>query len=269
MFFRILGARLIALAKLCGRLKGDRAEKIKEHFADTTLRFEAGDQSMVPQLHENEERTNRAAAEGNGLAIELQKFQNVRWKKNFSVEQAAAQGYDLAWANDQNQSRALEKVSNKNVIQACRQNLVFSPSIQNILNYAVMGNTCSTGEFKKQNDIPAHVPMQGVMTRDQLNLRKMLEDHLADEFAQREFENSKAAERFAREKATKMYNTHSEFNQTGLKVVEGMPHRAAMSLAIEAKDKKVSRLEVQKEHDRLAQQSWTATANVTSVPQIR
>ena len=97
MFFRTLGAKLIALAELCPQLKGTQAKAIHKHFTFNTARVEAGDQSLHDQINENVKRIDRAAADGNGVAKELQK-----------VRVDAAGAIDSTEAEKWNQTRAIE-----------------------------------------------------------------------------------------------------------------------------------------------------------------
>lgn len=97
MFFRTLGAKLIALAELCPQLKGTQAKAIHKHFTFNAARVEAGDQSLHDQINENGKRIDRAAADGNGVAKELQK-----------VRVDAAGAIDSTEAEKWNQTRAIE-----------------------------------------------------------------------------------------------------------------------------------------------------------------
>lgn len=255
MFFRILGAQLIALAKLCMRLKGSKAEEIHEHFADTTLRFEAGDQSMVPQLNENGKRVDRAAAAGDGLCVELQK---VRRKNDQDFEPLLPQEDSTAWL----QTRAIEGVANRQVIKICRDQRVNSPNVQNSCSQAVLGYDGSATNFKQQNGISAHVPLQDVMDIPQNSMRTALTNVVGRQIIEGNL-TSKEGEKCAKLWSAEFGALCAKAGITGLKPLPG-GHRsyADAYYSLEAQKKKVTRKHLKIEFRQNAEEQ---TRNATSL----
>jgi hypothetical protein len=119
-----MGARISAIAGLCGNLKGVRAKAIHDHFIDAGVRVTAGDQSLHSVIDANGDAVNRAAADGDVLAVALQ---GTRHAEHEDVGK-------LPWAQDWNGARAIQMVSNRRVIDSCREQHVNAPNIQNMLN---------------------------------------------------------------------------------------------------------------------------------------
>jgi hypothetical protein len=160
-----LGARISAITGLCGNLKGVRAKAIHDHFMEAGVRVEAGDKALYSVIEQNGERVDRAAAEGDVLAVALQ---------NSRVEKTSADDvHDLPWAKDWNTTRSIQLHSNKEIIAGCHEHSHNSPTIQNLLNQGAIGFTCSTKRFKQDNGIPQSAPVADYMIRDQINLRHM------------------------------------------------------------------------------------------------
>jgi len=76
---RILGARIAGITGLCGNLKGERAKAIHEHCVQAGVRVEAGDRTLHSLINANGEKVDRAAAEGDVLAVALQTARQT-WK---------------------------------------------------------------------------------------------------------------------------------------------------------------------------------------------
>jgi hypothetical protein len=160
-----MGAQISAVAGLCAHLSGPRAKAIHQHFMETGVRVEAGDKALYSVIEQNCDRVDRAAAEGDVLAVALQ---------NKRVEKTSAEDvHDLPWAKDWNTTRSIQLHSNKEVIAGCHEHSHNSPTIQNLLNQGAIGFTCSTKRFKQDNGIPQSAPVADYMIRDQINLRHM------------------------------------------------------------------------------------------------
>jgi hypothetical protein len=119
-----MGAPISAIAGLCAHLKGERARAIHLHFIEAGVRVEAGDPSLHSVIGQNREKVDRAAADGNVVAVALQ---GTRHAEHEDVG-------ELPWAQVWNGARAIQKVSNRRVIDSCREQHVNAPTIQNMLN---------------------------------------------------------------------------------------------------------------------------------------
>ena len=156
-----MGARISAITGLCGNLKGVRAKAIHDHFIDAGVRVTAGDQSLHSVIDANGDAVNRAAADGDVLAVALQ---GTRHADHGEV-------HDLDWAKGYNTTRSIQLHSNKEVIAGCHEHSHNSPVIQNYLNQGVLNFTCSTKTFKHENAIPQSAPVVEYMTAAQIGLR--------------------------------------------------------------------------------------------------
>ena len=96
-----MGARIAAVAGLCAHLSGPRAKRIHDHFMEAGVRVEAGDPSLHSVIGQNREKVDRAAADGDVLAVALQGTRHEH-----------------------------EEVG----IDSCREQHVNAPNIQNMLN---------------------------------------------------------------------------------------------------------------------------------------
>ena len=67
-----MGAQISAVAGLCAHLSGPRAKRIHDYFMEAGVRVEAGDKALYSVIEQNCERVDRAAAEGDVLAVALQ-----------------------------------------------------------------------------------------------------------------------------------------------------------------------------------------------------
>ena len=130
-----MGAQISSLVELCAHLNGERAKAIRRHSALTTVRVEAGDKALHSVIDQNCDRVDRAAALGDSLAVILQGTRTA------PVE-------DVHWAADWNAKRAIQKVSNKDVIDVCRDQRINAPNIQNLLNQAPLGGAVQAGPMK-------------------------------------------------------------------------------------------------------------------------
>ena len=88
------------------------------------MRVTAGDPSLHSVIGQNREKVNRAAADGDVLAVALQ---GTRHAEHEDVG-------ELPWAQVWNGARAIQMVSNRRVIDSCREQHVNAPNIQNMLN---------------------------------------------------------------------------------------------------------------------------------------
>ena len=130
--------------------------------------------------------------------------------------------------------------SNRRVIDSCRENVVNAPNIQNLLNQAPLGFTCSTKRFKQGNGIPLSTAVPEYMTSSQLSLRKMAQQALMSEI-HRDGMNSKEAERrmlVIRDDFTSFAERHG---QSGLRVMPGGGSFGSAAVAIEATHHKMTR----------------------------
>ena len=119
-----MGARITVIAALCAHLNGPRAKVVHDHFMEAGVRVEAGDKALYSVIEQNCERVDRAAADGDVLAVALQ---GTRHAEHEDVGK-------LPWAQDWNGARAIQMVSNRRVIDSCREQHVNAPTIQNMLN---------------------------------------------------------------------------------------------------------------------------------------
>jgi len=119
-----MGAPISTVAALCAHLSGPRAKAIHQHFIEAGVRVEAGDPSLHSVIGQNREKVDRAAADGDVLAVALQ---GTRHAEHEDVG-------GLPWAQDWNGARAIQMVSNRRVIDSCREQHVNAPNIQNMLN---------------------------------------------------------------------------------------------------------------------------------------
>ena len=248
-----MGLQIITIPSLCAQLRGSQAKSICEAVNKDGMRVRAGDQSLHAEINENGKRVDRAASEGDVVAAQLKRIRGSSIEENPSPS--------LTEAKNWNSTRALELYSNKLVIQSCRDNRVRSPAIQNYCNHAVMGNLVSTSEFKKQHGIPPHVSLQDVMSLNQLNMRKLVEDVLAKDFETRYFKCSRMAEKHAYEVCKEYHKLFEKSGVTGLQVLpqSGKPF-AAFYRAIEAEIRNTTQRKVKQEHDLQAQGTWKNSA---------
>ena len=119
-----MGAQISAVAGLCAHLSGPRAKAVHDYFIEAGVRVEAGDKTLYSVIGQNCDRVDRAAADGDVLAVALQ---GTRHAEHEDVG-------GLPWAQDWNGARAIQMVSNRRVIDSCREQHVNAPNIQNMLN---------------------------------------------------------------------------------------------------------------------------------------
>jgi len=250
---RILGARIAGITGLCGNLKGERAKAIHNHFVQAGVRVEAGDTALYSVIKQNCERVNHAATEGDVVAVALP---GTRHAEHDDVG-------ELSCAQDCNSNRAIQMVSNGRVIDSCRENAVNAPNIQNLLNQAPLGFTCSTKRFKRGNGIPLSTAVPEYMTSSQLSLRKMAQQALMSEI-HRDGMNSKQAERRMLAIRDDFTNFAERYGQSGLRVMPGGGSFGSAVVAIEATHQKMTRRQLKIERKVIASQQIDGVDDATA-----
>jgi hypothetical protein len=142
-------------------------------------------------------------------------------------------------------------VSNRRVIDRCRENAVNAPNIQNLLNQGAIGYTCSTKRFKQDNGIPQTTAVPEYMTSSQLGLRKMAQQALMSEI-QRDGMNSKQAERRMLVIRDDFASFAERYGQSGLRMMPGGGSFGSAAVAIEAIRRKKTRRQLKIEHKEFA-----------------
>jgi len=222
------------------------------------VRVEAGDRALYSVIEQNCERVDRAAAEGDVLAVALQ---GTRHAEHEEVG-------GLPWAQEWNSNRAIQMVSNRRVIDSCREQHVNAPNIQNMLNQAPLGFTCSTKRFKQDNGIPQTTPVPEYMTSSQLGLRKMAQQALMSEI-QRDGMSSKQAERRMLVIRDDFTSFAERYGQSGLRMMPGGGSFGSAAVAIEAKHHKMTRRQLKIERKEIASQQINREDGATALEYIQ
>jgi hypothetical protein len=222
---------------------------------DDGVRVQAGDKSLHAVINENGKRVDRAASEGDVLATAL-----VGVRRDDSDDIGLSDGTDDSekWVK----ARALEGVTNRQVIQICRDQRVNSPSVQNSCSQAVLGYDGSATNYKQQNGIAPHVPLQDVMDISQIGMRMALTNVVSKKIVEGDL-TSKEGEKCAKRWSAKFRALCEEADITGLKPQPGNKRSFAdLYHAIEAKKKKITRKQLRFE---LREEAETETRNATSL----
>jgi len=245
-----LGAEISTLALLCAHLNGPQARAICEHVNKDGMRVQAGDKSLYTEINENGKRVDQAAAEGNVVATALKRVR--------VVDDPAR----VAEAESWNQTRAIEMVSNKQVIQICRDQRVNSPVVQNLISQAVVGHEGSATLFKKRNGIAPHIPLQDVCDITQNSIRTALTNVVGKKIVEGDL-TSKEGEKCAKLWSGEFAALCEKAGITGLKPLPGKAKSFASAYhAIEAKNKKITRKQLK---DELRQRAKEITRDSTSL----
>lgn len=179
-----MGGTISAIAKLCAHLNGDRARAVHDEFINDGVRVKAGDKALHLVIDQNHDVVNRAAANGDALAVALQHTRNdaaIAPRGGAHYVQPYADGEQLPWAKEQNGTRAIQMCSNIQTMAMCRKKKINVPKIQNFFNQAPIGFSCSTKQFKTDNAIPQSTSLAEVMDVDQLTLRRWGQEEFIDE----------------------------------------------------------------------------------------
>lgn len=244
IFCRIMGARISAVAALCAYLNGEHAKAIHEHFVRNGVRLEAGDRALHSVIERNFERVDHAADEGDILAVAL---------RGTRYTELPEEGDGLPWAQVWNSNRALQMVSNRRVIDNCREHCVNAPTIQNMLNQAPLGFTCSTKRFKQDNGIRQSTPVPEYMTSSQLALRRMAQQALMTDIKSGDL-TSAQAERRMRAIRDDFTSFAQRYGQSGLRKMPGGGSFGRAAVAIEANHQKMTRRQLKIERKEIAAQ---------------
>lgn len=239
-----MGAQISAITALCAHLNGERAKAIHDHFLQAGVRVEAGDKALYSVIEQNCERVDRAAADGDILAVALQGTRRAEPRE---------EGEGLPWAKEWNSNRALQMVSNSRVIKNCREHSVNAPTIQNMLNQAPLGFTCSTKRFKQDNGIPQSTPVPEYMTSSQLALRRMAQKALLIDIENGNL-TSAQAERRMREIRDMTTGFAQYMHEGGLRKLPSGGSFGRAAVAIEASHQKMTRRQLKIERKEIAAQ---------------
>jgi hypothetical protein len=274
-----MGAQISTVAGLCAHLSGPRAKAIHDHFMEAGVRVEAGDRALYSVIEQNCERVDRAAADGDVLAVALQGTRHAEheevgglpWAQVCQLFSTFLNFFQLLISinsiQEWNGARAIQMVSNRRVIDSCKEQHVNAPNIHNMLNQAPLGFKCSTKRFKQDNGIPQTTAVPEYMTSSQLSLRKMAQHALMSEI-QRDDMSSKQAERrmlAIRDDFTKFAE---RYGQSGLRVMPGVGSFGSAAVAIEAKHHKMTRRQLKIERKEIASQQIDREDGATALENI-
>ena len=214
-----MGAPIDTFAGLCAHLKGDLALQIHRRSITNSCRLDAGDKSLIGYINTQAEVVDRAAAQGSVLAIAL-KQTRVPYVETGVHKIAAdrlARGNNTALLlhevyDDCGESGDAIKIITNVLNVAVRyhsemidmkaisdsvktddkytflRDATFPVTFYEHANQCVYGFTCSTKQFKEDNNLPAHKQLCCFMNREQLQLviqfvkrflNNLLRDHKA------------------------------------------------------------------------------------------
>jgi hypothetical protein len=143
-----------------------------------------------------------------------------------------------------------------------------APNIQNMLNQAPLGFTCSTKRFKQDNCIPQSTAVPEYMTSSQLGLRKMAQRALMADI-KRDDMNSCQAERRMREIRDKTMAFAEFMQEGGLRMMPGGGSFGSAAVAIEAKHHKMTRRQLKIERKEIASQQINREDGATALENIQ
>ena len=111
------------------------------------------------------------------------------------------------WAMEWRESRTEQKNAGKNLRAAIQSigydSVRLGTSVENAKNQAVVGFAGNTTAFKKQHNIPVHTALADWMTRDQLEMRRMMSNKLKRTFEAMEDPTALEMKRLAEDIRTK------------------------------------------------------------------
>jgi len=183
------------LVTILNLLPGKKAAEFRAKSADIIVRYLGGDETLIQEIKDIRE-----------LQEELRNAEPEHPARIFgdTIERERQRAPGLPeWATEWRESRTEQKNAGKD-LRAAIANMGYDSvrvrtSVENAKNQAVVGFDGNTTAFKKQHNIPVKAALADWMTRDQLDMRRMMANKLKRTFENMEDPTSTEMKRTAEE----------------------------------------------------------------------